>query len=333
MLFIMTLPPTIRRCLSKILNKQFLVFLFFLALSTTFWIFQTMEETYEEDFYVPIQLTNVPKNVVITTDLPSNFHISVRDKGRILLGYKYTRNFRPVNVDFNTYATPSGHAIIRSSELRKQIATQLQQGSQLLSVKPDTVDFYFNYGQCKRVPVVIQDQVKPERMFSISHRKLSQDSVTVYASSNILDTLTAAYTQPIQRENVSDTTQISQPFVKVDGVKYEPARVNVTYCVDRLVEKTINIPVQQVNFPASKQLRTFPATVNVTFQVSMGMYRQITRDNFIIVINYEDLLKNKSNQCRLTLKTIPQGVSHVRILPESVEYIIEEIPEEEDSEI
>ena len=291
-----------------------------------------MEETYEEDYEVPIQLTHVPKNVVITTELPSDFHITLRDKGRLLLGYKYTRTFKPVNVDFNVYANASGHAFIRSSELRRQVSSQLLQGSQLLSVKPDTLEFYFNYGQCKRVPVVVQDRVKAEQMFSISKRSLNHDSVTVYASSHILDTLTAAYTQPIQLEELSDTTKIAQPFMKVNGIKYTPSQVDVTYCVDRLVEKTVNIPVHQVNFPASKQLRTFPATVNVTFQVSMGQYREITRDNFVIVINYEELLKNKGNQCKLRLKTIPQGVSHVRIVPETVEYIIEEVPEEEDDE-
>lgn len=328
----MTLPPIIRRCLSKILNKQFLVFLFFLALSTTFWIFQTMEETYEEDYEVPIQLINVPQNVVITTELPPNFHIAIRDKGRLLLGYKYAHTFKPVNVDFNTYATATGHTIISSSDLSRQVSSQLLPGSQLLSIKPDTLDFYFNYGQCKKVPVVIQDRVNAEQMFSISERKLNHDSVLVYASSHILDTLTAAYTRLIQREDLTDTTYVMQPFIKVNGVKYEPSKINVTYCVDRLVEKTVNIPVQQVNFPASKQLRTFPATVNVTFLVSMGQYREITRNNFVIVINYEELLKTKGNLCKLHLKTIPKEVSHVRIHPETVEFVIEEIPENYDED-
>ena len=100
-------------------------------------------------------------------------------------------------------------------------------------------------------------------------------------------------------------------------------------CVDRLVEKTVSVPVQQVNFPATKQLRTFPSSVNVTFQVAMGLYRRITRESFVIVVNYEDLLKNRSNHCTLSLKTIPAGAIHARIHPAEVEYVIEEIPESE----
>ena len=115
----------------------------------------------------------------------------------------------------------------------------------------------------------------------------------------------------------------------VRGAKFAPAKVGITFCIDRLVEKTVQVPVQQVNFPASKQLRTFPATVSVTFQVGMGLYRNITSDNFVLVVNYEDLLKNKTNLCHLSLKTIPTGVSHVRISPQDVEYIIEEVTEDE----
>ena len=78
-------PSSIRRCFSILWNRQFLIFLFFLALSAVFWLFQALGETYEEDFQVPIELKNVPGNVVITTDLPQALHVSLRDKGSLLM--------------------------------------------------------------------------------------------------------------------------------------------------------------------------------------------------------------------------------------------------------
>lgn len=325
----MSLPPFVRYCLSKIWNKQFLIFLFFLALSSVFWIFQTLNETYEEDFQVPLELRNVPSNVVITTDLPENLHILLRDKGSQLLAYRYTRQFKPVVVDYNTYSNPSGHVSILGNELQRQIAAQLLPGTQMLGLKPDTLDFYYNFGQFKRVPIRPLGEVRAGRLYSLAKTVYSEDSVTVYASREQLDTITAAYLQPFNLRNLTDTTHVKSNFVKVKGAKFVPAQIGVTFCIDRLVEKTIQVPVQQVNFPASKQLRTFPATVKVTFQVGMGLYRKITSENFVLVINYEDLLKNKSTYCHLSLKTIPEGVSHVRISPQDVEYVIEEIPDYE----
>lgn len=325
----MSLPPFVRYCLSKIWNKQFLIFLFFLALSSVFWIFQTLNETYEEDFQVPLELRNVPSNVVITTDLPENLHILLRDKGSQLLAYRYTRQFKPVVVDYNTYSNPSGHVSILGNELQRQIAAQLLPGTQMLGLKPDTLDFYYNFGQFKRVPIRPLGEVRAGRLYSLAKTVYSEDSVTVYASREQLDTITAAYLQPFNLRNLTDTTHVESNFVKVKGAKFVPAQIGVTFCIDRLVEKTIQVPVQQVNFPASKQLRTFPATVKVTFQVGMGLYRKITSENFVLVVNYEDLLKNKSTRCHLSLKTIPEGVSHVRISPQDVEYVIEEIPDYE----
>lgn len=317
----MSLPPFVRYCLSKIWNKQFLIFLFFLALSSVFWIFQTLNETYEEDFQVPLELRNVPSNVVITTDLPENLHILLRDKGSQLLAYRYTRQFKPVVVDYNTYSNPSGHVSILGNELQRQIAAQLLPGTQMLGLKPDTLDFYYNFGQFKRVPIRPLGEVRAGRLYSLAKTVYSEDSVTVYASREQLDTITAAYLQPFNLRNLTDTTHVKSNFVKVKGAKFVPAQIGVTFCIDRLVEKTIQVPVQQVNFPASKQLRTFPATVKVTFQVGMGLYRKITSENFVLVVNYEDLLKNKSTYCHLSLKTIPEGVSHVRISPQDVEYL------------
>lgn len=325
----MSLPPFVRYCLTKIWNKQFLIFLFFLALSSVFWIFQTLNETYEEDFQVPLELRNVPSNVVITTDLPENLHILLRDKGSQLLAYRYTRQFKPVVVDYNTYSNPSGHVSILGNELQRQIAAQLLPGTQMLGLKPDTLDFYYNFGQFKRVPIRPLGEVRAGRLYSLAKTVYSEDSVTVYASREQLDTITAAYLQPFNLRNLTDTTHVKSNFVKVKGAKFVPAQIGVTFCIDRLVEKTIQVPVQQVNFPASKQLRTFPATVKVTFQVGMGLYRKITSENFVLVVNYEDLLKNKSTYCHLSLKTIPEGVSHVRISPQDVEYVIEEIPDYE----
>ena len=57
------------------------------------------------------------------------------------------------------------------------------------------------------------------------------------------------------------------------------------------------------------------------------MYRRITADNFVLVVNYATLLDNKQNKCRLQLKSLPQGVSHVRITPQEVDYVIEDVSE------
>ena len=46
----------VRNLLLRILNKQFLIFLFFLILSSVFWLIMTLNETYEKEMTIPLRL-------------------------------------------------------------------------------------------------------------------------------------------------------------------------------------------------------------------------------------------------------------------------------------
>ena len=59
----------VRNLLLRILNKQFLIFLFFLILSSVFWLIMTLNETYEKEMTIPLRLAGVPRKVVIPTSL------------------------------------------------------------------------------------------------------------------------------------------------------------------------------------------------------------------------------------------------------------------------
>ena len=325
----MSLPPFVGDCLSKIWNKQFPDFSVFSGTLVGVLDFPNTERNLRGRLSVPLELRNVPSNVVITTDLPENLHILLRDKGSQLLAYRYTRQFKPVVVDYNTYSNPSGHVSILGNELQRQIAAQLLPGTQMLGLKPDTLDFTTtsaNSNGCLSGPL---GEVRAGRLYSLAKTVYSEDSVTVYASREQLDTITAAYLQPFNLRNPTDTTHVKSNFVKVKGAKFVPAQIGVTFCIDRLVEKNHTSAGAAGKLPGIKTVAHFPGYRKGDVSVGMGLYRKITSENFVLVVNYEDLLKNKSTYCHLSLKTIPQGVSHVRISPQDVEYVIEEIPDYE----
>ena len=70
----------VRNFLFSSLNKEFLIFLFFLALSGCFWLMMTLNETMEREYDIPVHLVGTPRNAVITGDLPDTVHVTVRDE-------------------------------------------------------------------------------------------------------------------------------------------------------------------------------------------------------------------------------------------------------------
>ena len=60
----------------------------------------------------------------------------------------------------------------------------------------------------------------------------------------------------------------------------------------------------------------------------MKHYREVTADKFAIVVTYDDVMQSSNNRLRITLKDKPAVVSHIRIIPEEVDFLIEDLSEE-----
>lgn len=312
-------------CLSILWNKQFLIFLFFFLLSSAFWLFEVLNETTEHEFEVPIEVRGIPSGVIITSEIPSTARVVLRDKGVNLLGYEYGGHRLSLVVDWANVANPSGHVRILPGDLRTRLASQLSPGTQVVSLRPDTFDFYYNYGLRKRVPVRLKGNIQAEPGYEITMTELLPDSVTVYASNQMLERITVAYVKPHYLNNITDSTTLQLDIEPIRGVKFVPGRVSLRISVDRLVEKRVKVPIHSIGFPAGKELLPIPQEIEVAFYVPMSLYRSITADDFSVAVRYSDLPADGSTRCPVIVDRAPEGVTRVRLIPGEVEYVIEEL--------
>ena len=305
-------------------SREFLIFLFFMFVSFSFWLLQVLNDDYEKEYTVPLRMKNVPENVVLTSELSSNMKITVKDRGTVLVNYSWGQRLLPVNLDFMEYSDKGSHVRIPAMTLAKKITAQLNQSTKLLSVKPDTLEFIYTKGAGKVVPVRMQGTITPERQYYVSDTIFSPDSVKVYAPKAILDTISGAYTQPLNLEGVSDMVNQGLAFVPVKGVRFIPDSVDMALKVDVFAEKTVDVPVMGINFPHDKVLRTFPSKVKVTLQIGLSRFMEVGPEDFLVVVDYNDLQNEDADKCKLQLMEMPKGVNHVRMNPKEMEYIIEQ---------
>lgn len=319
------------RTLEKIRNfllaeksREFLIFLFFVFVSFSFWLLQVLNDDYETELSIPVRMKNVPEDVVLTSELPNEIRVGVKDRGTVLVNYMWGQTFYPLTIDFNEYLDKGAQVRIPSSTLTKRIASQLNQSTKLSTVKPDTLEFIYTKGEAKKIPVRLQGNIKTDRQYYISDTIYSPDSVMVYAPNAILDTITAAYTQVLELNHIADTTRHRFRIVPVKGARFTPSYSDVTFLVDIFAEKTVEVPVTGIHFPTDKVLRTFPPKVHVSFQIGLSQFKDVTGDDFKVVVDFEDLKKGSSDKCRPILLQSPPHVNHIRLNPSEIDYIIEQ---------
>ena len=306
-------------------SREFFIFLFFFLVAGGFWLLQTLNNDYETEFSVPVRLRKVPDNIILTSEPSSKLHIRVKDKGTVLLNYMLGKSFYPVTIDFTEYLNEDSHVKVPSSRFMNEVMGQMKASTQLLSIDPDTLEYIYSTGVSKRIPVRLNGSLKTDRQYFFSDTLFQPDSVIAYAPAFMLDTIDAAYTQYITLKNVSDTVHQQLLLQSQHGVKLVPSSIQMVLPVDIYTEKTVEVPLQGVDFPIDKTLRAFPSKVQITFQVGVSRFREITADDFHIGVSYEELQRLGTNKYTVRLQSIPQGVSHVRINPEQVDFLIEQL--------
>lgn len=315
---------TVRNSFFNIVNKEFLIFLFFLALSGAFWLMLALNDTYEKEVRIPVRIVGVPKNVVVTSDTDDTLRVTLRDKGYTLCAYLYGDQIRRIDLPFSSYVKNKGYGMLSAAELSKVITQDLFSSSKIVSIKPDKFEYFYNYGTHKRMPVRLFGNIVPDASYYLAKVEFSPKAVDVYGSQKMLDSLAFVYTERLNVRNLKDTIVRDINLRTIKGVKCVPSHVRISVYPDILTEENVEVPVTAVNMPDGKVLRTFPSRVKVVFTVGASIFRTISPDKFKVVVDYNELMAHPSEKCSLKIISVPHGIRNVHTDVAQVDYLIEE---------
>ena len=306
------------------INKQFLTFVFFVLLSAIFWLTLTLNEGYEKELKIPVRIVNVPRNVMLTSASIDTVRATVHDQGWVLLNYLFGEYIYNIKIDFRNYDKTYGKGVVPNADLKRIIEQSLELSSKVTAVKPEKLEFFYNNGEHKRVPVHWNGRVIPEQLYFISHVDYNPDTIDVYASREKLDSIRIVYTEPLNYVGFRDTLAVNCKLSHAADVKVVPERIKVVFHTDVLTEESIDVPIKCINLPAGKTLRTFPAKVRVNFVAGVSQIRELTADEFTVVADYLEIEQKASEKCNIYLKEVPHGISRATLNTKQVDYLIED---------
>lgn len=308
-------------------TKNLMVFLFFFAMATVFWIIQKLEDPINVSVTVPVQLTNVPKDIIITTELPPKMQITVRDKGNELLPLFWNPRLDTLKIDFRDYDTHeiTGSAALLPSVLQQLLKEKLPSHSVIAEMIPDTLLFAYNRGIHRKLPVRLRGDIRTSTQYNLDSYSFYPDSVEVYAPARMLDTMRAAYTELSILEDLTESTVMRIPLTHSRSLRFFPDTVSLNVNVDILTRKSIEIYVQGIDFPEGKELRTFPATVTLTYLVSAAQANKVDINQFQVTVSYDDIKDSHSTMCKPHIISMPGSISSAFLTPQQVNFVVEDI--------
>ncbi len=316
----------VRGFLFKLLNKEFLIFLFFLALSSVFWLSMTLNDTLEKELSIPVVVTHVPKDVYITnakdsTNLIDTLRVTLSDKGYTLASYIYGQGLAPIYLNYESIKNSGGHYEFSSSDLKRMLRSQLTSSTVIVSMKPEKVDVYYSHEK-KEVGVQFYGRIKAADNYFITDTVIEPKTVTLFANSDIRSRYDNVQTEYASLTGLSEPVTRSVRLKPVGGSRLEPEFVNVTVMVDMLQDQQMKVPVTAVNVPADFRLITYPPKVEVKYVVASKKANMVRESDFRVSTDFQTI--GDSPKCKLKVTCSNPNVKSFSLREDSVRCVKEQ---------
>lgn len=321
--------PFIYKTFREKYQQRLLLFLFFIILSFIFWFIRALNEIYQSDITYPIKYTKFPSDKILTGELPSRLKLRVEASGMNILARKLHLNVKALkfNVEsFSLQKSGNNSFYILTKQVREYIMEDLE-NIRILGISPDTLFFNFTSVETRKV------KVRPgienlDNLFAKQYAlngiiSTSPDSIIVTGPFTILDTLKFVLTESIELNNLTDTAVKTYNLQKIDQLDFNKKKIKVLIPVDKFTETAVNSEIELRNVPDTLDLKTFPNTVRIIYRITLSNYDKVRPEMLKPYVDYLDIDKTLRSNLQVRLTDTPAYIQRLRIIPGSVEYLIE----------
>jgi hypothetical protein len=314
----------------RIVDRDLLVFLFFLALSFVFWYLNGLSKEVESIIKYPVRYVNPPKDRLLIGSLPPRLDFSVRGPGYSVLKLKLSGSRAPVVVDMsklNYIIKPESRSYnyyVLTAGLKDGFHKQLRADFEILRILPDTLSFSFDLVSSKMVPVRPDVEVITDKEFFVRGMiEAVPDSVEISGPRAVIDTIDYVLTKHRRFTGVNQSFQKNLHIAGSRDYSVSAKRAIVKVNVEQFTEARLELPVRIINKPDSVEIRLFPDMVNVHLLVAISDYKGIFESNISAIIDYALAFKDGSDKLSVVITNVPSYANTVRYSPQELDYIIE----------
>jgi hypothetical protein len=307
--------------------KNTLIFFSFVVLAFCFRVNQYFRQKFDFEIAVPVHYTRIPPGIALSGDVPGEIILKVRDKGTAWLHYSFNKA-DTIDINLSNILLQKSVYVVDQNALQNLIQVRLLASTQVTSFSPGKIEIDYSPLGKKELPVIIDGMLSPAPGYMFSDSIIIDPPVvTAFSDKKTLDTLHVIKTVPSDHKNLSKSNHFSIRLKAPQGVQLSNEQVKIAVNVEEYTEKKINLPVLCHNLPANRIVRFFPSFVELTVQVGLSKYSQISASDFEISIDYKELFGSSTSNYPLKLREKPEWLNHYRIVPETVEYLIEQTKE------
>lgn len=307
---------------SKLFSRQkILAFAFAMLFSLSLWVIVNMGRDYNVTMMVPIEVTNLPEDVALSSEVPDNAAVSISGEGWSL----FNLYMNPPKLSLNV----ENQQINMFEQVRQQIGSVSDVN--VMQVDPMFLEVETEQRISKMVPVVSRINISTRDQYGvIGSPEISPDSVMVSGPASKIEDINSWGTAESEYQNVNSeldlTVDLQEP---PPGIVIRPSAVSFNADVAEFTEAEVRIPVRSRGLPPGNAITFSPSSIMVRYDVPLDQYNEVQNMRpFVAYVDYESIeqdttglitprLEKVTDEYDVRLRSFqPTRVSYYNILPE-----------------
>ena len=304
------------------------------AISTFIWFLIALSKDHTDLVAFPVKYINRPEGKLVINKLPDEVVLEVTSHGFALLSYQVFGQGEVLEIDLSQQRVIKRNrkltaGYIQTASLFDFFAQQLGNGGVIDRdrIYPDTINIVLSDTVRKEVRVVPDVALTFEEEYNLSGPvEVIPPVVEVVGPIAVLDTLQTLTTSKVEAfeledDFTADVTLGNNAYAHVLSLKQQNFSIHVP--VDKFTDTEKFIPIKVRNVPPGYEVKTFPDSIAINYQVGLKNYDRISKNMFAMVAMFPDSADiENTSKLKVDLVSSPPQVKNVRFDKKRVEFIL-----------
>jgi len=286
-----------------------------IVLAVILWMFVVGEERAEVGLSIPIELINLPPNLVITSEVERAINVRVNGPRRLLRRLQTQPLHRTIDL--------SG---VREGNVFFEIVPDsllLPQGVEVVSISPDAIGIGFERLSEKELQIFASTEGKTEEGFAVDSVTVKPEKVRIQGPTSALKKTNAVWTKAIRvdgkRESfkVDVSLDLRNPHLKV--LTKVPIVAEVRISEKSITKRYEGLPIRALNAEGQYSIKPDHATVTVTGFPSV-FEKTASEEALAVRVDLKGLTPGR--YLRQVTVILPEGMDLTEVYPSVIEVFI-----------
>jgi hypothetical protein len=284
---------------------------FVLIIVLVLWVSQNLFKEQRVELPLPLRLTNLPEDRVVTHIDPDDLVLFVEGKGIEIL--RFSRSEYYLNIDASKLQVGNNELNVTEQDIFLSDSQFYLQMSFFLStqimVKVETTSI-------KQIPVTIRYMtIDDENFFRLRNVKVQPQRVEIVGPSSIVGKLTEVTTEPLSMEDVRETDRIKADLEIPEGILgIKPDLVTINLESPEIITRTI--PLIRIDYPAGRISMIIPNSVTIKVE---GLAERVQNLRPQTISAYIAVPDEFEYDYAPILFRLPEGVKIIEYTPQRVQ--------------